>query len=119
MSLKLSWKTLGELNRGVVGDVIDQAIRDAIHDVDQRGTDWKPRHVDIRMTIERRKDDDYEVTVNVDVKKPKYKTPSHVCEMRDTGGEFSLTFTGIVPERADQPALFEAPKEQKAAGQTA
>ncbi len=106
MSVKLSWRTIGELNQGSAGVLIDRAIADAIHDLDDRGQeDNKARKVNVTLVLEPRKDGEAEASVEVKLSLPAYQTAQHVCGRVRSGGELALLFEGLSPERPDQRAL--------------
>ncbi len=92
MQQKLCLETIGEIDGGSAALIIDKAIADAVHDLDDRGEDGKPRQVHILLILQRMDNGLIEAHVEAEAKAPKRRTASHIAQLKRDGGSSDLLF---------------------------
>ncbi len=108
MQKRLSLATLGELDGGAAGVIIDAAIREAVGDLDDRGEDEKPRKVTIEITLKRMDNGLIESHVEACAKVPRRRTATTVGRVAGNGGKgMGLLFQSQVPDDPDQRTIDE------------
>lgn len=108
----LNSKTIGDLNHGIVGRMIDSALANAVNDIDDRGEDGKPRKVVITLNISKRKKAEG-IAIDAAVKAtiPNYQSDFTDAEIATgttgKGGRLhkGLKFRDDNPDRVDQPTF--------------
>lgn len=102
MQKTLSLETLGELDSGAAGVVIDAAIRTAVADIDDRGEDGKPRKVVIELTLSKMDNGLLAAHVEADARLPKRRTNSTLGKVSVSRGQPSMVFSayGGDPEQS-------------------
>jgi len=110
----LTCDSLGELNHGLARGVIDAALRMAVADLNERGSeDDKVRKVIITVEMERMTDDDIAVRVDVGTKLPAYRTDATICRLNYDDGELGAKFEPESPKNPDQKTIpFDEPKKK-------
>jgi len=108
----LNLDTLGHLSNGAARAIIDAAIIEAVCDLDDRGTDKKPRKVQI--VLELCMLDNGQVAVGVDAQAvlPKRRTPATFAQIKREGVRTNLTFNALARLEPDQ-LTFEDYKEEE------
>lgn len=108
MALKrLDHISIGALDNGSVGALIDEAIAVAIHDLSDRGDDGQPRLVTIILDI-RQKGKTPVVEAKVSTKVPPYRSgPTAGTEKAIGNGQAGLYFQPLNADSADQPTMFD------------
>lgn len=109
----LSCETIGDLDNGFARTVIDEALRRAAHDIEQRGEDDKPRKV--LITIEMKKLDANAVAIlfSAEAKLPPFKlNPTVALSSPAVGGGCTLHFRADNGARPDQPTIPFPPEER-------
>lgn len=104
MSVELSHLTIGMLDGGAVGMMIDAELRNALIDLDDRGDDGKPRKVVVTVTLTK----DRNVTdVLVDAKAtlPPRKSNRTVASLEASGRMTSAFFSPDSPGNPKQQTL--------------
>jgi hypothetical protein len=109
--LNLTLATLGDLDGGRAGLMIDAAILRAIGDIEDRGHDGKPREVNIKLTLLRDGGDRISAEVKAGAKVPVYATAKTVGQLATVKGELGVAFQADNPRRPDQPT-FDFDKDQ-------
>lgn len=101
----LSLETLGLLDFGTASAIVNREIRDAVQDVDDRGTDGKERVVTIELRMRRLPNGTVNTEVLAHAKLPPRRSNATIGEFRaTTQGEVVMKFfPGRA--RADQPPL--------------
>jgi hypothetical protein len=114
--VNLTLETLGDLNSGMAGAVIDAALKEAVRDTDDRGGDKKPRKVQITVTMLKIGDESVAVDVDAKCVLPAYHTESTVAKLSYAGpGAPGLLFQSENHARPDQaPLPFEGGDAKKA-----
>lgn len=107
MQQRLTLGTLGLLDGGAAELIIDEAIRAAAEDIDNRGEDGKPRAVNIVITLCRMDNGYVEAHVEAEAKVPKKRTASTLSKVRRSGGQTELVFQQFAPEDPDQRTIDE------------
>lgn len=103
----LSLETLGDLDEGHAGPMINSAIAAAVADLDDRGADEKPRQIVITIGICKASDGNYAISqVKAAVKLPPYSTGKTVSKIERKNGKSSLAFDAYSADNPDQ-AHFE------------
>lgn len=109
-AVELSHLTIGMLDNGAAGLVIDAAIKEAMADVDDRGSDGKPRKVVITLTMGK---DGPNVFTEVDAKAtiPARRTHATVGKLKQDGMRSQMLFQPDAADNPDQESLpFEGRK---------
>ena len=103
----LSCATLGQLNHGFAEGIIDEALKNAVKDLDERGTDGKVRKVVITVSLERVSDNAFAAVVETQVKTPPSKIEPTICNghIDQTKKQLVLEFRGDNPTNPNQPTL--------------
>lgn len=99
----LTLETLGDLDGGAARLAINKAIAIAMNDVDDRGSDEKPRKVMIELKFTKLKNNTVDTGVTVGTNLPKmttWTTNGHIRAARD--GEIGFAFSSESPENPDQ-----------------
>lgn len=93
MSTKLTAEQIPALSDGLVGRLIDQALKAAAHDLDERGDDGDPRKVTIEVIMEK-EPHTTNCTIKADVKvtTPKFKSPKTQGVVTAVQGQSILAF---------------------------
>lgn len=106
--LVLSCKTLGELDKGMVELAINEKLRQASEDIEQRGSDGKARTVTIKISMAQVTETDVATEVDVDVKMPPLKSGTTMSQNRPvTGRGRGMAFRATNPERYSQPTIYD------------
>lgn len=104
---RLDHTTLGALDNGAVGALIDEAIATAMHDLSDRGDDGQPRVVTITLDM-RQKGRTPIVEAKVSAKVPPYRSgPTAGLEKSIGNGRAGLFFQPMNAESADQPTMYD------------
>jgi hypothetical protein len=106
MQARLSVDTLGDLDNGASRLVIDNTINLAVADLDDRGTDGKPRKVVITLQLQQA--DNGLVVGHVETKLvlPALKTAGTVAEFRRRQNKSTqLVFQQFAPEDPEQTTI--------------
>lgn len=112
MQLPINLQNLKELDNGAAGAVIDDAIRKAVADLDDRGDDGKPRQVVIVLEIKRVPESDaITAHVEADAKLPKKRTRNTYAVVGHVQGELNLLFQSHSPQNPYQMTLDEAERK--------
>lgn len=105
----LTVETIGELDDGAAGLMVNAAIRAALRDLEDRGKDGQKRCVEIKLTFELRPNGQVETCVEAGPKIPRYRTAETVTDLRMDGkGEYKLIFQQHAPDDPRQRTLDEA-----------
>lgn len=104
-NLKLDLSTLGEVDTGAARAIIDRAIEEAIHDIEDRGEDGRARKVAIELMLERREDGHIEAHVSAQSKLPPRRTAGTVCRPVQKPDGVSLFFQQWAPDNPAQETL--------------
>ncbi len=105
--LWLNAKTLGEIDNGFLGLCIDSAIKKAAADLDDRGSDGKPRVVVIEIAMTRVGEDDEKIESRVNLKLPPQVLKAALAQNRGDGRGRGMAFRALNPERYDQPTIMD------------
>lgn len=107
----LSCDTLGDLDNGFAREVIDEALKRAVTDVEQRGNDERVRKVVITLELKKLDTNAVAIFFAADAKLPPLRLDTAVAQTRPVGrGEHKLAFRADNGARPDQPTMF--PKEK-------
>lgn len=109
MALKmLTAKTIADLDGGMAELIINEALTQAITDLDNRGgDDDKPRTVTIKISLERVKSGEMMADVEAGWKGPAYRTSKTMAVLRqESKGKVGAHFQPHVPENPHQEPLF-------------
>lgn len=102
-AVDLSLATLGELNNGVAGAVINAALLAAVRDTEDRGLeDKKPRKVTITVSIEKIAEESVQVEVEAKTSLPAYRTDKTIGTLGFTGKDPVVKFQPMSGARPDQ-----------------
>ena len=102
----LTHETLGELDHGMVGVAIDDALRRASQDLEDRGSDGKPRQVTIKIAMMSVNETDSKVEVDIELKTPPMKSAPTMSQNRPVSGRGrGMAFRSSNPSRTDQPTI--------------
>ena len=88
----LTIETLGQLDDEAVGQQINAALIEAVTDLDQRGSDGKPRKVAIEVIFTKPDGKVSQVDVKVGIKKPPYTVNPTVGETEVRRGQACFTW---------------------------
>lgn len=107
---KLCHRTIGDLDEGAAGLIIDKAINEVLRDLDDRGNDDKlPRKVAIEIEAEI-KEDRLVFRVHANAKLPPRKTRATIAVMQEAAGESRALFQTDNGANPEQNTLeFDAP----------
>jgi hypothetical protein len=84
---------MGSLSDGMAEIVINDAIRRAVTDLEDRGKDGKPRVVAILLTLQNMSDNEaVMISVEAEAKLPKYRTPNTLALHKMEKGEATVQF---------------------------
>jgi hypothetical protein len=105
--IPLSLDTLGQLNDGAAGLLINRRIAEAVADLEDRGgEDGKARAVEIRLELTIVKGVVL-AAVEASAKVPRFRTDSHAVEIARRDGASLLLFRDHSPEDPRQTAIPE------------
>lgn len=114
---KLSLATIGDLDTGAAGLMIDETLRAAIHDANDRGRDGKVRKVTIEIEIAPLASKElFDVTVSASFKPPPYRTEGTKVQPQIVGGELCGMFQKWSPENPSQNDLLNLAEHKEAGG---
>lgn len=109
MSIKqLNCNNLGDLDDGRARLIIDKMFDEAIKDLEDRGTDEKPRTITIKIELTQTREDRFAAHVEAGLKRPGFRTADHAAVLRKKPGgsrEPSLFFQEFSSEDAGQQDL--------------
>lgn len=110
MLKELSAETIHLLNNGIVGAMIDQQLRVAIRDLDDRGEeDGKPRTVTIKLHVYKSKRMGVQVEAEAHVVVPAYRSAMTSSDIRikqtSDGPAKIVCFRDDNAENVDQPTF--------------
>lgn len=100
----LTLETLGELDEGTAGAVINRVIREAINDLDDRGTDEIKRKICIEVEL-LQKNGLVSMTCAAQAKLPPRRSHATVATVGHIAGEVNLLFQPEVRENPRQNPL--------------
>jgi hypothetical protein len=106
--------TLGELNSGAAGVVIDSALRGLVADLDDRGDDGKERKTIITIGAKKLDNGQVAIAVEAKTKVPAYRTPATIGNLKHVKGELFVQFQSEDPEDPDQMTLDEYRNQEEA-----
>lgn len=108
MQKSLSLQTLGDLDGGAAGLIIDAAIREVLADLDDRGDDEQARRVSINLSLKKHESGLVEAHVEASAHVPKRRTAGTMSRLsRDARQQSRLTFQDGAPDNPDQRTLDE------------
>ncbi len=99
MSVELSNSTIGMLSDGAAGLIIDAELKNLMVDLDDRGSDGKPRVLTIKVTMIK-KGDSCDVLVDTKATMPPRKTNRTVAGIEASGKKTAVFFS---PDNAGNP----------------
>lgn len=103
----LTWDQIGELDDGRSGLMIDQAIAEAVRDLDDRGSeDGEARKVLIQIDMVIKQKIPH-ITVQAKVSKPNKRTAETKGKLREKSGVTELVFRTDNPDNPDQPTFLD------------
>lgn len=106
--LPVTAASLGKLDSGMAGLIIDAAIREAISDLEDRGfQDEKPRKVNIVLTFKLLDNGQVHANVEATPKVPMRKTASTVGEFKQGERGAQLMFREASPDDPRQTTIQE------------
>lgn len=104
--LPITCETLGALDNGLAGQIIDAALREASFDIDDRGQDGKPRKVEIHIVMKMLKNGQVVTTVEATPKVPRRKTAETIGQVKRVGpGRTNIVFSQFAPEDPHQRTI--------------
>lgn len=101
----LNLASLGDLDGGAAGAVINAALDKAIADLDDRGSDGQPRKVMIEVALKELNNKQIDASVQVKTSIPAYRTNSTFADIGRKGDKPAVFFQELNPERPDQPTF--------------
>jgi hypothetical protein len=101
---KLSLETIGELDGGRSAGIINAALKAAVADLDDRGEDGKPREVNIKLKLLKKKGNIF-ISAQAKTNMPAYQTDDTVGELRQTKSGIAIEFQPLAPENPQQEPL--------------
>jgi hypothetical protein len=104
-SVDITLATLGDLDGGTAGVMIDAALKAAKEDADDRGSDGKAREVVIKVKMKQLPNEQIETIVTAKATVPEYQTHATFCRLARRAGKVEVQFQQHNPERADQGTL--------------
>jgi hypothetical protein len=108
----LTLESLGDLNMGTARVIVNEEIKRAVLDTEDRGGDEKPRKVVIEVIMTRREDGLIETEIAAQAKLPPRRAASTTCKPVHRGkNDVNLVFESWSPENPDQAAFPEMDKE--------
>ena len=103
---RLTHKTIGDLDEGNAGTIIDKAINEALNDLDDRGGEDKlPRKVVIEVVADI-KEDRLILNLNAHAKIPPRKCRSTIAASQQADGGIKALFQTGNAENPAQPTMF-------------
>lgn len=114
--VNLSLATIGALDDGLAGAIINAEINTAVADLEDRGQDGKERKVIIELNMIKDEHGKIAVDVKAQAKMPPRRVaPTNALMGQDAQSKVAkLVFQDDNPERADQPTLpFDREKKGK------
>lgn len=114
--MRLTFKTLGELDHGIAEEIINQALQTAARDIDDRGEDGAARTVTIDVVMKK----DLKaagkptvVSLKTQAKLPPTQTGGVVTESVRNGQGVDLYFQPFSPDAPDQPSMFDPTADEE------
>lgn len=101
----LSLESLGDLDGGAAGAVINAAINSAVADLDDRGEDLQERKVVITLLMKKLPNKQIDQRVKVQTSVPAYATNSTFADIARKGDRPAIYFQDMNPSRPDQPTF--------------
>lgn len=111
MQVPLCLETLGDLDNGTAKMAIDEAIRRALQDLDDRGSDGKERKVGITLSIAHIDKVNIAAHVEVKVSLPAMRTAGTIATINRQQGQTHLMFQSWAPDNPEQRTIDEVIKE--------
>lgn len=111
MALKLTWNNIGDLDYGIVGEMIDAALQTAMRDIDDRGEDGAARTVAIEVVMKKNlkaAGKPVEVHVKCQPKLPPTQSGAVITTPVRAGQQVDFLFQPSSPHDPDQPGMFDA-----------
>lgn len=108
----LTVDTLGNLHFGFARSVINNAISEALRDIETRGNDEKPRVVVVTLTLEKLSNGPVSIDVKAICKCPDYKVEPTIGNIRITDRGPVFEFKSDSPDNPGQLTLDDAPSEK-------
>jgi hypothetical protein len=103
---KLSLETLGDLDHGAAGAIINREIAIAVDDTDDRGDDGLSRKVVILLTLKKQKNGLVHTKVETTAQVPKRATNETVSALRrQADGKSTILFQEDSPDNPEQETL--------------
>lgn len=103
--VKLDLSSLGKLSNGVSGGVIDAAIKAAVRDLEDRGSDKKPRKVVIEVELKKLNDDSITAAVKAKTVLPPYLTSPTIAHLKVDDGKVDAEFNPHSASNPDQMTM--------------
>lgn len=110
----LSSSTIGKLDGGITGRIIDEAINEALHDCDNRPNLSKGRKIAIEIEIKPRAHDSgasakgIDITSKCKVTLPPYQSDGDYLPLNSKrGARGEEKFSAFIPSQSDQPEMLE------------
>jgi hypothetical protein len=113
MLRKLTHETLGLLDDGRAGLLIDKRLAALVADLEDRGLDEKPRELTIKVILTQTGVDRYATRVEVTSKMPGFVTADHAATMRKQRGEATLNFQEFDQENPKQSRIEDLDQGQE------
>lgn len=106
MLASLNSQTIGELDNGLAGAAIDEAINQAMRDVEDRGDDGKPRKVLIELLISKEDSGHIAIEVTAKTSVPAFRLERTIADIAvDKNRKVKAQFRPSNARRPDQPTL--------------
>jgi hypothetical protein len=103
----LKCNTLGDLDNGQAGTIIDAALTKAINDLEDRGEeDGKPRTVTISVSLQKSKGLTV-IDVTASAKMPDFRSNATIAEARYKDQKHEMLFQDLNAENPNQPVFKE------------
>lgn len=99
--------TLGDLDDGSARLIVNAAIREAIHDLDDRGDDGKPRKVLVELELLKADNGLVVAHVAAQAKMPPRKTAGTIAKVAIQNQQPGLLFQDMAPEDPSQRTIDE------------
>jgi hypothetical protein len=103
MDCILTIDTLGDLDGGMVRAAVNQLLAAAIHDLEDRGHDEKPRKVVIEVSLTKINEEQVGVVVSASARLPKVQPRPTITMLRLQQGKPAITFQSQSPQDPRQP----------------
>ena len=105
MAKNLSLESLGDLGFGQAGAVINDAIRTALNDIDDRGGDKQTRKVNVTLTFKQLDSGQVQTSCEASAALPKYRTISTIGDIKQGKNGPELSFSPLAPGNPKQQTI--------------